>query len=333
MSENEDDLLAFDDFELVEDEQASILHTKNKDDIDYYIEFDVFTREVTEISPVEIIQPRSFRHNIFIKKIDDIIKKVLQSKIPTSRIKAWFNPVTNEHDLVVSNSYKKAFDEYFFVQNQKDIRSPIHLDCNLILKKTTVLFNTDEFKKYISSVAVEEEDIRLAKEIKFYCFEENNPTMLHGGFTVNSDELMEKHSVIIPCHWFPNDHRRFDKYTFIHSGANFNISFGLTEPEAVSDLVILERPQVLYKQQGSTISFQSIMNNVANYKIQDTVNFYCYKKDDPSRLLFKLNVPKNDLDKFNSFSVKLNFDDKIKILSDHAHLYIEDNDVSTYYKF
>lgn len=333
MSENEDDLLVFDDFELIEDEQASILHTKKKEDIDYYIEFDVFTGEVTEISPVEIIQPRSFRHNIFVKKVNDTIKKILHSKIPVSRIKAWFNPTTNEHDLTITNRYRKAFDEYFFVQDRKDLRSPIHLDCNLVLKRTTAIFNTEEFKKYISSASLEEDDIKMAKEIKFYCFEENNPTILHGGFTINSDELMENHRVAVPCHWFPDDHRLFSKYTFIHSGANFNISFGLTEPESKPDPVILERPQILYKQQGTTISFQSIMNNVANYKIQDTVNFYCYKQDDPSKLLFKLNIPKNDLDKFNSFSIKLKSDEKIKILSDHAHLYIEDNDVSTYYKF
>lgn len=333
MSENEDDLLTFDDFELVEDERASILHTKSKEDIYYYIEFDVFTRQVTEISPVEIIQPRSFRHNIFVKKLDDTIKKILHSKIQTSRIRAWFNPSTGEHDLAISSRYKKTVDEFFFIQNQKDLRSPIHLDCNLILKKTTVVFNTDEFKKYISSASLDEEEIRLAKEIKFYCFEENNPTVLHGGFTVDSDELMENHQVVIPCHWYPDDHRQFEKYTFIHSGANFNISFGLTEPEIKPEPVILERPQILYKQQGTTVSFQSIMNNVANYKIQDTVNFYCYKQDDPSKLLFKLNIPKKDLDKFNSFSVKLKSTEKVKILTDHDHLYIEDNDVSAYYKF
>ena len=40
-----------------------------------------------------------------------------------------------------------------------------------------------------------------------------------------------------------------------------------------------------------------------------------------------------ELEKFNQFSVKLKTSDTIKILSDHDHLYIEDNDVSTYYKF
>ena len=333
MSENEDDLLIFDDFELVEDQQASILHTKQKEDLDYYIEFDVFTRELTEVSPVEIVQPRSFRHNIFVKKIDNTIKKLLAAKIPTSRVKVQFNPLTNEHDLVVENKSKRFYDEYFFIQNKKDTRSPIHLDCNTVLKQVVVNLNSDEFKKYISSSNLDEDEIRLNNEIKFYCFDENNPTSLHGGFTVNTDDLLKNYQVTVPCHWLPNNPEVFEKYTFIHLGANFNISFGLKEPNPAQEVIVLERPQILYKQQGSTISFQSIMNNADNYKIQDTVNFYCYKQDNPSELLFKLNVPKNKLDKFNSFSVKLKFNDKIKILSDHEHLYIEDNDVSTYYKF
>jgi hypothetical protein len=137
----------------------------------------------------------------------------------------------------------------------------------------------------------------------------------------------------LTCHWLPNDPRQFENFMFIHLGARFNISFGMVTPEERNEIVALERPQILYKQKGSTISFQSIMNNVANYKVQDTVNFYCYKQDDPAKLLDKIKIPKEDLDKFNQFSVKLKYSDKIKILSDHDHLYIEDNDVSTYYKF
>lgn len=331
MSENDDDFLIFEDFDLVDDE-SSILHTKKKDDVYYYIEFDIFTRELTEISPVEIIHPRSFRHNIFVKKSNDTIKKLLNSRIATSKVKVYFNPITNEHDLVISH-YKKSFGEYFFVQNKKDVPSPIHLDCDLILKNISVTFNNDEFKRFISSINTEEDDIRLSDSIKFYCFDENNPTVLHGGLEIKTDELLKNHRVNVACHWLPNDPREFEKYTFIHLGANFNISFGLTTPQARVESIILERPQILYKQQGSTISFQSIMNNVANYKIQENVNFYCYKSDDPSRLLYKLKISKEDLDKFNQFSVKLQFNDKIKILSDHSHLYIEDNDVSAYYKF
>ena len=334
MNENEDDdLLIFEDFELVEDQELSILHTKKKEQAEYYIEFDVFTREVTEISPIQITQTRSFRHNIFVKKEDDILKKILYSKLPPSKVKAWFNPITNEHDLVVSARRRKNAEQFFFVQNKKDVAGPIHLDCDLIRKCVRVTFSSEEFKKYISSVTRDEEEMQLDNEIKFYCFHENNPTLLYGSFVVAVSELLENHQVTIPCHWFPNEHRDFENYVFMHMGANFNISFGLTQPEAKVEDVQLERPQILYKQEGSTVSFQSIMNNAANYKIQDTVNFYCYQEDDPSKLLFKLKVPKEELDKFNSFSVKLHFEDKIKILSDHAHLYIEDNDVSTYYKF
>jgi hypothetical protein len=334
MNENEDDdLLIFDDFELVEDQELSILHTKKKELPEYYIEFDVFTREVTEISPVQIIQARSFRHNIFVKKEDDILKKILYSKLPPSKVKAWFNPITNEHDLVLNTRRNNVADQFFFVQNKKDVPGPIHLDCDLIRKCIRVTFSSEEFKKYISTVSRDEDEMRLNDEIKFYCFHENNPTLLYGSFVVKVNELLENHQTTVACHWFPDDHREFENYAFMHMGANFNISFGLTEPEIKVEETVLERPQILYKQEGSTVSFQSIMNNAANYKIQDTVNFYCYQEDDPSKLLFKLNVPKESLDKFNSFSVKLQFEDKIKILSDHAHLYIEDNDVSTYYKF
>jgi hypothetical protein len=149
MNEDEEDFLIFDDFELIEEDTAPILHVKQKDDLYYYIEFDVFTRELTEISPVEIIQPRSFRHNIFVKKADSVIMDLLQAKIPSSKARVYFNPTTNEHDLIISNS-KKQLGEYFFVQNKKDVQSPIHLDCNLVLKKISVILNTSEFKKFIS---------------------------------------------------------------------------------------------------------------------------------------------------------------------------------------
>lgn len=333
MNEDEEDFLIFDDFEVIEEAATSILHVKQKNDLYYYIEFDIFSRELTEISPVEIVQPRSFRHNIFVRKKDSIIIDLLQAKIPISKVRVNFDPKTSEHDLIRFDQRKRKSGEYFFIQNKKDVRSPIHIDCNLVLKKISVTLNPDEFKKFISSSNIEENDINLADEIQFYCFDEDNPTLLRGGFKINSKQLLTTHQVSLSCHWLPNDPRHFEKFTFMHMGARFNISFGTVAPGESNESLALERPQILYKQQGSTVSFQSIMNNVDNYKVRDDVNFYCYKQDDPARLLDKIKIPKENLDKFNQFSVQLDYSDKIKILSDHEHLYIEDNDVSAYYKF
>jgi hypothetical protein len=156
---------------------------------------------------------------------------------------------------------------------------------------------------------------------------------LYGKTAINFDELLEKGIVERNAKWLPNYHSTDFNVMYSNMKLDVTIKTAVDSDLTVTEYDTISRPHILYKQQNSVLFLQSIMENPDNYKVRDVVNLFIHKYNDPAVLLGKISVDKNKFKNFGTFNLVMNYNDKVKVSTDHTYLYIEDNDVSTYYKF
>ena len=314
------------------DIQLSIIRLKEQKELQFYIRFDHVSGALYEISPVEIITD-DIRHKVItVVKNDPILTKLLTFKIPYSKVAVKFSLEKNLFELTELSSINNRTHEHNLmpcVYNKEN--SPIEVNVDTVLKKIHVNLNKKAYRNYISSLSFLERELFSKDSIKFYFVDSNDYTMLHSSVTISLKSLLSAGSHTINAPWLPDTDD--NSIGIMHSITNFDISINRGNILQEEDSVISMRPQILYKQRDNLLFVQSIMENADNYSISDVLNFYVFKSSDPSRLLTKIAVDKNKLNNFGSINMLMTTNDKVSLHCDNEHLYIEDNDVSTYYKF
>lgn len=322
--DTDSDLILTGDFDI----QVSIIKKKKKAPVKFYIKFDLFTGKILEISPLKIVNS-NIRHGLIESEFNELINSLLTAKIPYSKSHVTFNEDKKEFELQVINRHKKSNSHLIFAKH--DEISPICINIDTILKSIHVVFDDKQYKIYISKVASDENSFYRNRYIDFYFSKNGDMTKLVDKITCDFDDLIKLGKISFRADWIADIK---ETVTVMHSpnlGFTASVSYNQIDKEPRNTSVM--KPQILYKQTDSMISLQSIMENTDNYKINNKINLFIHKSNDPSILLGKIQIDKEKFNNFGSVNLIMNYKEKVKISTDHSYIYIEDNDVSTYYKF
>lgn len=315
------------------DVQPRLLRKKEKKPAEFYVEYNKLTNDILEITP-QPKQPSTIKHGIFITKQADLINKIFDGKIPLGKLHIKHNSnKTKEISLSPQNFYRSEFD-YVFARHNTD-RAPLHIYCDIIMKKLTIDLDYQRLKYYLSMDNLTESKLeRNNGHFNIFCIDRKDRTRLYDKININIFELCNIQKIEKKCSWLPDNPVQFNNIGFVYYNNELPITFSThREIENVRSYSDLERPQIVYKQHGSKLLLQSIMDDTNNFKINEDLILYIFSKYDPTRLLEYKKIKRSLLNNFNLYEIDLSYDIPIRLATDHLHIHLEDSNVSTYYRF
>lgn len=300
----------------------------------FYVEYDRLTRHIVEITPEVKSRPSNIKNLILTTAKVDLVADVFSGKCPISKISVVYDREKKQHDIILNTtlSEKTEFDYVFATMENV---GPVHLYCDLIFKKIRIVVDYDKLKKYISSDWRTEQSLeRSNMHVNIFCVNAADKTMLFDRLHLNIFELCTEETLVFDCRWLPDLDTDLKNIGFVYYDNDLPITFSAhnsTEYQVDTDTV--DKPQIVYKQKETTMLIQSIMMNPNSYKINDEITFYFFDKEDPTVLLGVKKIPRSSLNNYGVLEVEIDFKRSANVITDHLHLYLEDSNVSTNYRF
>lgn len=308
------------------DIQKTVLKKRTaKKEQDFFVEYDRLTYVVRLVSPTNI-KPSSKRNLITPIAPSELTTKLFQNKLPLASLVVKRNQSTNKLELAQQRTKQKNEFDFIFAS---DNPAYIYLNCDLVSKKITVVFDHTAFKFLLAHDDLLENDLEeLPDSITLYCLDKTERSRLFGSIVIPTQELFNLHSLDYRCNWLPDNHDDFEKIGFLYYNNSQAISIG----SVCNDMSISKfKPNILYKQQGNVLQLQSMIKDVNSFRLDGKITLYHYCKHDPAKMLGSVVLNSGALNNYNYFELKLDTDDEIKVMSDYLHLHLEEsNDISDY---
>lgn len=326
-----DELADFEDLEDSDDEfdiQKTVLKQRNNTELTFYVEYDKLSNSVLAISPTEISASNP-RHAVFKSENSKLIEKLFKNKIALSRLTVRRNEQTGIRELIENVS--KHRDQFDFVFAKTDLHSFIHMHVDVVTKRVQVSLNYDILKEYLAREIVTESDLRsIPDSITIYCVDLNEKSRLLDQLTIDTKVLFELETVSFTCHWLPSNIEKVQEIGFLYyNNQLITVDTAIRSPEKISHVL---KPTILYKHVENVLHLQSTIQDIESYRLGGTLNLFLYKKSDPSKILESVSLNSTLLNNYNYFEVITSVSEEIGIISNYAHLHIEDLNVSTYYQ-
>lgn len=301
----------------------------------FYVEYDRLTRHIVEITPEVKTKPSSIKNLILTTNKVDLVADVFSGKCPISKISVVYDREKKQHDIILNTSlFEKTEFDYIFAS--MDSVGPVHLYCDLVFKKIRIVVDYDKLKKYISSDWRTEQSLeRSNMHVNIFCIDASDKTMLFDRLHLNIFELCTLETLVFDCGWLPDMEADLKNIGFVYYDNDLPITFSAHNNTAhyVDNGDSVNKPQIVYKQKETTMQIQSIMMNPNSYKINDEITFYFFDREDPTVLLGVKKIPRASLNNYGVLEVEIDFNRAANVITDHLHLYLEDSNVSTNYKF
>ena len=321
----DDDAVIIDSGEF--DIQLSLIKTKKKEEKDFNVKFDIITGQILEISPVTIVKENP-RHSI-ISINDTKIKRLISGKLPFSSVSVKFSEQIENYVIIdtTRNNYKPLLTQCIFDSEV----APIKIVTDYTYKKIKVNIDYIAYRNILSAMAIHEAELSSKNDMTVFFVDANDYTKLKGSVNFTLTDLLEKEKLEFSAKWLPD----YSSNTIeaLHSEIGINVALSESYLPIEKERVDYTRPQILYKQEENVLFLQSVMSNPDNYKVKNKINFFIFKKNDPGVLLGRISVTKEKLANFNNLNFAINSNVQVSVTTDHKHLYIEDNNASTHYKF
>lgn len=300
----------------------------------FYVEYDRLTRHIVEITPEVKSKPSSIKNLILTTAKVDLVADVFSGKCPISKISVVYDREKKQHDIILNTTlFEKT--EFDYVYAAMDNVGPVHLYCDLIFKKIRIVVDYDKLKKYISSDWRTEQSLeRSNMHINIFCINAADKTMLFDRLHLNIFELCTEESLVFHCSWLPDLEEDLKNIGFVYYDNDMPITFSAHNgaPNHIDNDTV-DKPQIVYKQKETTMLIQSIMMNPNSYKINDEITLYFFDKEDPTMLLGVKKIPRTSLNNYGVLEVEIDFKRSANVITDHLHLYLEDSNASTNYRF
>lgn len=327
-----------DNFVVDEEEfdlQPRLLKTKNVKQQTYYVEYDRFTNSVIEITTTKKSGPSAIRNGVITVTENEIITKILSGTLHIGAVTVTFDKTTKKRSLSVIGRHSEHSEfDYVFATFSDDI-APIHLECDIVFKKIKIHVNYDKLKEFLSDSNISEKELAKSNaHAKIFAIRKDDPTFLLDRIDLNIFEICNLDCIERTCFWLPDDHNGLSNISFILQNIDLPVTYSMTSgitDDISTDTDAELKPQLVYKQTGDTLSLQSTMEDANNYKINDEITLYFFDHDDPTILYGYEKINRSKLNNFSMLEISLKTGKKIKMNSDHFHIYIEDSDVSTNY--
>jgi hypothetical protein len=309
------------------DIQKTVLKKRTtKKEQDLFVEYDRLTYVVRLVSPTNI-KPSTKRNLITSVAPSELTDKLFQNKLPLASLVVKRNQTTNQLELSQNKTNKKNEFDFVFASNKP---AYIYLNCDLVTKKITVVFDHIAFKSLLAQETILENDLEeLPDLITLYCLDKTERSRLLGNIVIPTQELFNLHSLDYPCKWLPDDHNEFDNIGFLYYNDNQAISVGCMNITSASNF----KPNILYKQQGNVLKLQSMIKDVNSYRLDDAITLYHYCKYDPTVMLGSVVLNSATFNNYNYLELTLNTDTEIRLMSDYLHLHLEESNDITDYRF
>lgn len=328
-----------DNFVVDEEEfdlQPRLLKTKNAKQQTYYVEYDRFTNSVIEITTTKKSGAGSIRNGVITVTENEIITKILSGTLHIGAVTVIFDKTTKKRSLSVIGRHSEHSEFDYVFATFSDDAAPIHLECDVIFKKIKIHVNYDKLREFLSDSNISEKELAKSNShVKIFVSRRDDPTCLLDRIELNIFEICNSDGIERTCLWLPDDTDGLSNISFIFQNIDLPVTYstscGITDDDDNNDTDVELKPQLLYKQMGETLSLQSTMEDANNYKINDEITLYFFDHDDPTILYGYKRINRSELNNFSMLEISLKTDKKIKMNSDHFHIYIEDSDVSTYY--
>lgn len=312
------------------DVQKTILRKKEKRKHQFYIEYDRLTNSIIKISP-NVIYPSDIRKDILIKEEDKLITDIFLRRVPVNRLRIKYNRKSNQKILYLQNNFIK--NEFNYVLNNSNAHEFIYLHCDLTGKKININFISDNFKNLYSDDILSEQNLAETPQyLNLFCINKFEKSYLYDRLKINMEDLFRDMELSYRCNWLPDSEKEFKNLGFLHYNYDFNISAG-TDPLLVPIEKYDHKPNIIYKQEQDKIIIQSMIVNINNFRLDNTIKFYFFDYYDPTTVLGSLELDSTILNNYGQYQYNL-FDSRlVKILSNYSHLHIEKIYDNSYYKF
>ena len=300
----------------------------------FYVEYDRLTRHIIEITPEAKSKPSNIKNLLLTTTKIDLVADVFSGKCPISKISVIYDREKKQHDIVLNTTlFEKTEFDYVFAS--VDNVGPVHLYCDLVFKKIRIVVDYDKLKKYISSDWRTEQSLeRSNMHVNIFCIDASDKTRLFDRLHLNIFELCTEETLVFDCGWLPDLETDMKNIGFVYYDNDLPITFSSTiNAEHQVDDDSVDKPQIVYKQKDTTMLIQSIMMNPNSYKINDEITFYFFDKEDPTVLLGVKKIPRASLNNYGLLKVEIDFNRAANVITDHLHLYLEDSNASTNYRF
>jgi hypothetical protein len=312
------------------DIQKTVLKKRStKKEQTVYVEYDRLTFLVQTVSPTKINSSKN-RNLITEVSYSNIITRLFQNKISLSNLIIKRNQKTNKLEISQNQTFIKGEFDYIFALESN--QSYIYLNCDLISKKITVVFDYDIFKSMMYREIILEKDLaELPDVITIYCLDKNERSNLLGQINIPTQELFDLHKLEYSCKWLPDNQEKFDNIGFLYYNNNQSISIGNM---LISDTIIGKfKPNVLYNQQGNVLQLQSMIQDVNSFKLNKEIVLYPFYKHDPATMLGPIKLDSKNFNNFNNFKIKINTSIEVGLVSNYLHLHLEESNDITNYQF
>jgi hypothetical protein len=299
----------------------------------FYIEYNKLTRHIVEITPEHRETTNNIRHAILATSKVDLVADIFSGKCPLSKISVIYDNLTKNYDISLNDRMSKK-TEFDYVFASADTIGPIHLYCDLVFKKIRIKIDYDKFKKYVSSDWSTEESLQRSNiSISIFCMDSTDRTRLFDKLVVNVFELCTLETLEFNCAWLPDSQEEFEKIAFVYYDNDLRLTYSLNNMQHSVLENEVSRPQIVYKQKEDSMIIQSIMMNTSSYKINEQITFYFFDKENPTVLYDVKKIPSASLNNYGVLEIDINFNRPASVITDHLHIYLEDSDVSTDYRF
>lgn len=325
------EILASVDGDVEFDIQKTILKKKEKRTGRYYIEYDKLTNNVIKVSP-NFLQASDIRKDVFVKDEDDLIANIFYRKVPLHKLRVKYNKKLNKKILYL-HAWERRNEFDYVLNSRNNSNHFIHVYCDLISKKISANFISDNFKELYTEDVISEQNLSTTpKNLDIYCLNVHERSRLYDKLSLNLSSLFLDHELTFNCHWLPHTADLFQNFGFLHYNYDFNISVS-TEPVLIPIKTVDYKPAILYKQENDEVTIQSAIHDKNNFKLGDKILFYIFSYYDPTLILDTLELDSTMLNNYNQFKHRLNCNKEIKMLSNYSHLHVEKINDNSHYKF
>lgn len=334
--EDDEDVLFFDDtLEVSDDSESKLLKKKQKKEVEFFVEYDRLTGTIIEITPEEKLKTETVRHGIFTTKQLDIIDKIFNGKVSLSKIYVRSDKDGGKEIAIGSETHPNLSEFDYKFATYDSAAGAIHIHCDCVMKKITISVDYEKMKQFLSIDDLNESRLEKSNgHFNIFSIDSKDRTKLHDKITINLFELCNSQQIEKRCSWLPDDPAQLKNISFVYWNNELPITYSSSPAQENYRLTLrYQKPQIIYKQQGSTLFLQSVMKDSNNFKINEEIVFYAFSKYDPSRLLETKKVNKTNLNNFNLYKIKLITDQPVRLTTDHLHIHLEESNVSTYYRF
>lgn len=312
------------------DIQKTILRKKQTKKEIFYVEFNKFTFQVISVSPIKT-STINYNHHIVEFPKSDIIIDIFNNKINLNNLIVTRDYQSNQFVLSKINQKYKPKWEFDYIKASNTSNNFIQLNCDTINKKIIAGFDCDNFINSFSTGLINEEILSsLPTNLKIFVIDKHEPSNLFGMLNLNMKKLFLYHENNFKCTWLPDDPNKIDNLEFLHYNHDIMISHVTTVSDNLCSSPI--KPMIVYNQHKNKIKIQSIMSDVNNFKLDDKITFYLYRRDDPGQIIDSISLNTIELNNYSLLEFKLSTKEPIKMTTNYGHLFVEDVNVSTYYK-